>query len=66
MGGDVELLQGFLGRLVGIDQDLNQYLIKDDSVTEITYPVIQYPSKISNKNSLSFQKESLIEGKLFL
>ena len=47
-----------------IPSDLNQFVIEDDTVTEITYPVIRYPSKISNKNSLSFQKQSTIQAKL--
>ena len=47
-----------------IPKELDQYLIHDDAVTEITYPVITYPVKIPNKNSLSFQKNSVVEGKL--
>ncbi len=47
-----------------IPSDFNQFIIEDDTVTEITYPVITYPSTISNKNSLSFQKQSKIQAKL--
>ena len=47
-----------------IPKDLHQYIIDDNSVTEISYPVIRYPFKIPNKNSLSFQKDSVVEGKL--
>jgi len=50
--------------LSAIPKDLQQYIIDDDSVTEISYPVIRYPFKIPNKNSLSFQKDSVVEGKL--
>ena len=47
-----------------IPKELHQYIIDDDEVTEITYPVITYPFKIPNKNSLSFQKNSVVECKL--
>ena len=50
--------------LSAIPLDLQKYIIKDNSVTDISYPVIKYPSKIPNKNSLSFQKDYLVEGKL--
>ena len=47
-----------------LPENLHQYILKDTPVTEISYPVISYPSKIPNKNSLSFQKDSLVEGRL--
>ncbi|HEC41927.1 hypothetical protein LCGC14_2775780 [marine sediment metagenome] len=47
----VELLQG----------DLQQYVIQDNIVTEINYPVLQFPEKV---NSLGFDKTKFIEGVL--
>ena len=44
-----------------ISNDLNQFLVPDNKVTEINYPVLVYPKKIVSTN---FQKTSTIEGKL--
>ena len=44
-----------------IPNEFKQFIIADDNVTEITYPVFQYPQKVK---SLSFQKNTLIEGTL--
>ena len=44
-----------------IPPDLREFIINNDNVTTINYPVIEYPQKI---NSMSFQKQSCIEGSL--
>jgi len=41
--------------------DLRQYIIPEDEITEINYPVQEYPVKV---NSISFDKEPVIEGTL--
>ena len=40
---------------------LGEYFCEDDSVTEIQYPVLEYPSKV---NSLGFDKDPMVEGTL--
>ena len=44
-----------------IPNDLNQFLIRDNKVIEINYPVLVYPKKIVSTN---LQKTSTIEGEL--
>ncbi len=44
-----------------LDEELKQYVSSDDSLTEIDYPVIAYPEKVK---SVSFDKESIFEGRL--
>ena len=44
-----------------IPEDLRKFIIKDNSVLEIQYPVLEYPEKI---NSLNFQKNNIIQGRL--
>ncbi len=44
-----------------ISNELKQYIVQDNSVTSINYPVITYPEKI---NSLSLIKHASFEGKL--
>lgn len=41
--------------------DLAQYMSEDDHITEINYPVLEFPKKV---NSLSFDKTNLIDGVL--
>jgi len=44
-----------------LPNDLSDYLTDDDEITEINYPVIEYPQKIV---SLGFDKTTEIKGKL--
>ena len=44
-----------------IPEDLQEFIIENNKVTEISYPVSVYPSKIK---SLSFAKHNVIQGKL--
>lgn len=44
-----------------LDPELQEYVIDDDEVTEIDYPVLSYPEKVK---SLSFDKTENIKGKL--
>lgn len=44
-----------------IPENLQQYISADDKVTELHYPVAEYPQKVS---SLGFDKQALIDGKL--
>lgn len=44
-----------------LKQELSTYISTDNKITEITYPVLQYPLKVK---SLSFDKMSIIGGKL--
>lgn len=44
-----------------IKKDLAKYFIDDDKITELNYPVIEYPQKV---NSVSFDTDPVIEGKL--
>ena len=44
-----------------IPDDLKQFIISDDNITELKYPVLTYPKKVK---SLRFQKQTIIEGKL--
>ncbi len=44
-----------------LDASLSEYLIDDDRITEIHYPVLQYPGKVK---SIGFDKTKFIEGKL--
>ena len=41
--------------------ELKEYLSKDDDVTELNYPVLEYPKKLKSTN---FDKESIFEGEL--
>ena len=41
--------------------DLAAYMTDDDDITEINYPVLEFPKKV---NSISFDKTPLIEGTL--
>ena len=41
--------------------ELQEYVIEDDEITEIIYPVSQYPDKVK---SVNFDKASSIEGVL--
>ena len=44
-----------------MSNELKQYVLQDDSVTNINYPVTTYPKKI---NSLSLIKNASFEGEL--
>ncbi len=44
-----------------LDPELQEYIIDDDEITEIEYPVLSYPSKVK---SLGFDKVETIEGQL--
>jgi hypothetical protein len=44
-----------------LPEDLTQYFTEDDEIITITYPVEEYPAKVT---SLSFDKTPVIEGKL--
>ena len=43
------------------DRDLVEFITDDEEVTELNYPVLNYPDKVK---SLSFDKTNRIEGKL--
>lgn len=44
-----------------IPKDLQQYCYNDDLITEITYPVMEYPKKVK---SITFDKVPMFSGKL--
>lgn len=44
-----------------LPNDLSQYMSENDDITEINYPVLQFPQKIK---SIGFDKTPLIEGTL--
>ncbi|MFC2112122.1 DUF2797 domain-containing protein [Bacteroidota bacterium] len=44
-----------------LQEELSQYLIQDNEVIEINYPVLQYPEKVK---SLGFDKTKFIDGVL--
>ncbi len=44
-----------------VPSNLKEYILKEDSITEIKYPVKQYPKKIK---SVKLEKNNLVEGKL--
>ena len=44
-----------------VKKNFIQYFIDDNDITEINYPVVEYPQKV---NSFSFDKEKNIKGKL--
>jgi hypothetical protein len=44
-----------------LDQELSDYLIPDEEILELRYPVIQYPEKVK---SLGFDKTKFIEATL--
>ncbi|RLD56982.1 MAG: DUF2797 domain-containing protein [Bacteroidetes bacterium] len=44
-----------------LDEDLQQYIVDDDEIMEIEYPVATYPAKVK---SLNFDKSPTIKGKL--
>jgi hypothetical protein len=46
---------------VHVPKDLQQYILADNTVTEINYPVTKYPVKIK---SVKLDKTSVIEGVL--
>jgi hypothetical protein len=41
--------------------DLKEYISGNDEITELTYPVLEYPKKLK---STTFDKQSIFEGKL--
>ena len=46
---------------VHVPEDLKQYILPNNSITEIKYPVTQYPKKIK---SIKLERTSIIEGEL--
>ena len=46
---------------VHVPEDLKQYILPNNSITEIKYPVTQYPKKIK---SIKLERISVIEGEL--
>jgi len=44
-----------------LDEELQQYIVDDDEVMEIKYPVTAYPAKVKSQN---FDKSPVIKGKL--
>jgi hypothetical protein len=44
-----------------LPMDLAEYMSEDDDITEINYPVEQFPDKVK---SVGFDKQEIIEGKL--
>ena len=59
--GDFDLVQEKWQLEELLPNDLSQYMSEDDEITEIVYPVLEFPKKI---NSLNFDKTPLIEGTL--
>ena len=46
---------------VYVPENLQQYILPDNTVTEIPYPVKEYPKKI---NSIKLERTSIVEGEL--
>ena len=44
-----------------LDQELQEFITEDDEITEITYPVLQYPAKVK---SINFDKTPEFKAKL--
>ncbi len=44
-----------------LDEELQEYITEDDEITEISYPVMQYPAKVK---SINFDKTPDFKGKL--
>jgi hypothetical protein len=44
-----------------LPEELKQYYIKEDLMTEINYPVISFPKKVK---SIDFEKQNILTGKL--
>ena len=44
-----------------LNDELKEYVSGDDAVTELKYPVLQYPEKVK---SVTFDKEAIFEGRL--
>ena len=62
--GDIEaadVLRAKHGLGTRLDAELQTYLSDDDFVTEITYPVLEFPEKVK---SISFDKQPMITGTL--
>jgi hypothetical protein len=45
----------------GLPTELQSYLFTDTGITELNYPVLEYPGKV---NSVTLEKQTLIEGTL--
>ena len=58
---DVDLLEEKERAWEFLSPDLQQFVIEDDEITELTFPVNEYPKKVK---SLSFDKIPVIEGTL--
>ena len=46
---------------IHVPEELKQYILPDNTVTEIIYPVTQYPEKIK---SIKLERTPIIEGTL--
>ena len=58
---DVDLVKMKEELSVHVPEELKQYILADNTVTEISYPVSKYPTKI---NSVKLDRTPTIEGKL--
>ncbi len=56
-----DMLSAKRGLATRLSESYQQYLSDDDSVTEISYPVIEFPAKVK---SLSLDKEPVVKGVL--
>ena len=46
---------------VHVPDEMKQYILDDNTITEINYPITQYPKRIK---SLKLEKSDIIEGEL--
>ena len=60
-GEDIDLVEEKNNLLDEMDEELGQYYSEDDSIVEINYPVLAYPTKVK---SINFDKQPDISGKL--
>ncbi len=59
--GDYDLAEHKWRMAELLPRDLQAYVEDEDNITELNYPVIEYPSKVS---SVGFEKFPVVEGKL--
>ena len=62
LAGGVDLLENKKKMLTHLSDELRRYECDDNDITEITYPVEEYPEKVK---SLGFDKLNEIEGRLW-
>lgn len=58
---DANILQEKQKAIANLPKELHKYIIDDNEVTELHYPIEKYPQKVS---SLNLDKTPVIEGKL--